>query len=561
MRARVLLLIEFVLMDCFMCRLISLFIVTMLIALSAHGEPQLERVSTSRGNAVAEQIHQQCHRLLLQKSSSGGTARELMNIRLERFYSVRGFQPLWTTRKVVDELITAVEESAADGLLPSDYHLATIREYENHPPVTPQEIAQYDLFLTKSFLTLASHLRYGKVDPLRLYSSWNINDVKNFRSLDETLRHAVEQESVMLIVKELLPQDANYDLLKKGLARYRTIARYGGWPVLSTGPTMKPGFRDSRITVLRQRLKISGDLHVQDKDTVSVYTQDMVEAVKRFQKRSGLDVDGSVGVATLRVMNIPVEHRIAQIRVNLERYRWFLHDLAPTCILVNIAGYSLQYLENGKYRWGTRVIVGQPLRETPVFKATMAHIVFNPKWVVPATILAKDVLPALHKDHFYLKKKQLRVVGEDGATVNPDSVNWSHYSATNLPYRLQQRSGDKGALGRIKFLMPNRHTIYLHDTPGKELFDKSSRAFSSGCIRVQNPAELARLVLHDSLNWSSAKIQEVIAKGKTRTVIVRQQIPVFLLYLTTLPSGEEIQFRDDIYNRDKGVLKLLNQPL
>ena len=544
-----------------MCRLISLFFLTMLIALPAHGEPQLESERSSRSNPVVEQIHQQCHRLLQQKSSAGGTARELMNIRLQRFYSVRGFQPLWTNGKMIDALITAVEESAADGLNPSDYQLAHIREVAAHPPLSPEQMARFDLLLTKSFLTLASHLRYGKVDPQSLYSSWNINEVKNFSSLDETFRRAVDQESVTLLLKELRPQDANYDLLKKGLARYRSIAHHGGWPVLSAGPTMKPGFRDSRISVLRQRLKVSGDLHVQDTDTVSVYTQEMVEAVKRFQKRSGLDADGSVGVATLRVMNIPVEHRIEQIRVNLERYRWFLHDLEPTCILVNIAGYSLQYLENGRYRWGTRVIVGQPLRETPVFKATMGYIVFNPKWVVPATILAKDVLPALNKDHAYLKKKQLRVVGEDGTTVNPDSVNWSQYSATNLPYRLQQRSGDKGSLGRIKFLMPNRHTVYLHDTPSKELFAKSSRAFSSGCIRVQNPAELARLVLQDSIRWSSTKIQEAINTGKTRTVVIPKQIPVFLLYLTTVPSGEELQFRDDIYNRDKKVLKLLNKPL
>ncbi len=533
----------------------------MLIALPANGEPQLESERPFRGNGIEEQIQQQCERLLLQKSPPSGTAKELMNIRLERFYSARGFQPLWTNPKMVDELISTVEESAADGLLPSDYHLAPVREYEAHPPLSPEEMAQYDLLLTKSFLTLASHLRYGKVDPVRLDSSWNINEVKNFSSLDETLRRAIEQESVALIVKELRPQDANYDLLKKGLARYQAIASHGGWPVLPEGPTMKLGFRDSRIAVLRQRLKVSGDFSGWVADSSTIYSQEIVEAVKRFQKRSGLDADGSVGVATLRVMNIPVEHRIEQIRVNLERYRWFLNDIEPTCILVNIAGYSLQYLENGRYRWGTRVIVGQPLRQTPVFRATMEHIVFNPKWVVPATILAKDVLPALHKDHSYLKKKQLRVVGNDGATVNPDSVDWSHYSATNLPYRLQQRSGDKGALGRIKFLMPNRHTIYLHDTPNKELFDKTGRAFSSGCIRVQNPAELARLVLRDSLNWSSAKIQEVIAQGKTRTVVIPKKIPVLLLYLTTVPSGEELQFREDIYNRDNKVLKLLNKHL
>ncbi len=544
-----------------MFRLIFFFFFTMFIAFSANGEPQAESARMYRSNAVAEKINKQCNRLLLQKSPTGETAKELMNIRLERFYATRGFQPFWTTGEMVDGLITAIEESAADGLNPSDYHLTHIREFAANPPVSSEQKAQYDLFFTKSFLTLASHLRYGKVDPVSLDSSWNINLVKDLNSLDERLRRAINRESVTLILKELRPQESNYDLLKKGLARYRAIARNGGWPILSPGPAMKLGVRDSRIALLRQRLKVSGDFSGLIADSSPIYSQEMVESVKRFQKRSGLDSDGAVGVATLRAMNIPVEHRIEQIRVNLERYRWFLQDLEPTSILVNIAGYSLQYLENGRCRWETKVIVGQPLRETPVFKANMKHIVFNPKWIVPTTILAKDILPYLNKDHSYLDKKQLRVVGEDGSTVNPESVDWSQYSATNLPYHLQQRSGNKNVLGRIKFLMPNNHTVYLHDTPDKKLFAKSNRALSSGCIRVEHPEELARLLMQDSIRWSSTKIQEAINTGKTKTVTIPIQIPVFLLYLTTVPGGEELQFYDDIYNRDKKVLKLLNKPL
>ncbi len=527
------------------------------------GQFQWGRDRPKEEEVVAKIIHDRCDRLLKQTNPAGGsgTERVLFNIRLERFYAARGFQPVWTKRKMVAELVEAVEESAYDGLNPSDYHLHKIREYYTNPPASPELEAQYDLFFSKAFLILASHLRYGKVRPASLEPGLNINGDKSLSALDARLQRAIESEKIAVVLKALHPQDANYDLLKKGLVRYQAIAGNGGWPVLASGSMLREGDRDRRIPALRHRLKVSGDIPVQNADTSSVYSREMVEAVKRFQQRNGVDVDGSVGAITLRVMNIPVERRIEQIRLNLERYRWFSGGLDSSCILVNIADYSLQYIENGEYRWKTRVIVGQPLRETPVFKANMQYIVFNPKWVVPATILAKDVLPAINNDSSYLDKKKLKVITPEGITINPASVDWSHYSAENLPYRLQQRSGDQGALGRIKFMMPNRYTVYLHDTSSKELFEKSRRAFSSGCVRVQYPEELARLLLQDTILWSRAKIQDAINTGKTRTVNLPQQIPVFLLYLTVIPKGEEIQFRDDIYNHDDKLLKALNKPI
>ncbi|MEI7695572.1 MAG: L,D-transpeptidase family protein [Chlorobium sp.] len=543
-----------------MFRLVSLFFLTMLIAFPAHGEMQAERERPFRGDEVAQKIQDYCQRQLVQKSATGITARELLIVRLDQFYSAGGYQPLWTNRQRVDELIAAVEGSAADGLNPSDYYLFRIRQSTADSLLSPAKQAQHDLLLTKAFLTLAGHLRYGKVDPEALEPYWKSHEKRDFRLLDETLQRVLAAGSITAVFQELRPQDANYDLLKKGLARYQAIAQLGGWPRLADGAVLKGGCRDKRIAVLRKRLELSGDLAAESADTSAVFSREMVEAVKRFQSRSGIEVDGSVGPATLRIMNIPVELRLNQICVNLERYRSFLHDLPPTCILVNIPGYYLQYIENSRYQWGTKVIVGQPLRQTPVFRAAVHSLVFNPKWVVPRTVLDKDVLPALNKDNSYLAKKQLRVVDEEGSTVDPASINWSQYSAANLPYHLQQRSGDKGALGRIKFLMPNPLTIYLHDTPGKELFDKSSRAFSSGCIRVQNPAELARLVLRDSLQWNQAKIQTAINTGKTTMVSLPQQIPVLLLYFTVVPNGQELLFREDIYNRDKRALRLLKSP-
>jgi len=522
---------------------------------------QIPSQSDAPAGIIPQHIHDRFDWLIRQKSPEGGRARALFNIRLESIYAARGFQPVWTTRIMVAELLSAVEDSFDDGLEPADYHLRDIRNYYNKPPATPEQMAACDILLTESFFTLASHLRYGKVNPETLDIHLNLRHERSRSALDEKLNAAIASQQIAAALKELRLQYPIYDKLKKGLARYRTIAREGGWPILAEGPMLQEGARESRVLILRQRLKVSGDLSLLNTDTSMVYSKEMVAGVKRFQERNGLEADGEVGASTLRVMNIPVTRRIDQIRLNLERYRWFLGDLEPTCILVNVADFTLRYVENGHYRWSTRVIVGKPGRETPLFKADMQYVILNPQWVIPPTILAKDALPALRKSSSYLYHKNLKIIDSNGSVVDPASVNWSEYSAGNFPYRLQQSAGDHGALGRIKFMLPNPYIVYLHDTPNKELFDETIRAFSSGCIRVQNPADLAVLVLRDSVSWSKEKILAAIKGGKTRTLFLSKWIPVYLLYLTTTDEGGKLHFLDDIYKRDDRLLKALNTPL
>lgn len=511
---------------------------------------------------IAEKIHGRVDRLRQKSLSlSGGREKSMFNIRLERFYAARGFQPVWTKRTMIAELIAAVEESANEGLDPADYHIRELRAGYANAPATPELAACYDLLLTNSFLSLASHLRFGKVDPETLDTHWNLRNERNRTTLENKLLHAVVSGQIGAALHELRLQSPQYEQLKKGLARYRTIARQGGWPVMAEGQNLQEGAREKRVLMLRQRLKVSGDIAPLNPDTSTVYNREMVDAVKRFQKRNGMDADGVVGTTTLRVMNIPVERRIDEIRLNLERCRWFLSDLEPTYVMVNIAAFNLQYVENGHSRWGTRVVVGKPQRETPLFKADMQYIILNPQWVIPPTILAKDALPALRKNSSYLNRKKLRIVASNGSIIDPASVNWSQYSAGNFPYRLQQSAGDHGALGRVKFMLPNKYIVYLHDTPSKELFAESKRAFSSGCIRVQNPVDLAALVLQDTLRWNRTKILAAINTGKTRTVQLPKRIPVYLVYLTATAEGDELLFRDDVYSRDEKLLKALNKPV
>ncbi|MBN1278790.1 MAG: L,D-transpeptidase family protein [Chlorobiaceae bacterium] len=515
---------------------------------------------SDKDSAVSDLLR--CHFEDQSRSGVSGTAEgKSFKNQLGRFYAARQYLPLWTEQRMIIELLHAIEGVRGDGLNPNDYHIGRLRRLFDNPSRTSAELVRDDLLMTDAFLTLAYHLRFGKVDPERIDPDWNLDGSTRRTALEYRLQRAIMSGRIKDVLDELRPGHPEYVQLKKGLARYRAIAKAGNWQRIPDGVTFRAGIRDSRIPLLRKRLRESGDLSAAVVDTSNVYSAVMVEAVKRFQKRNGLEVDGIAGTVTVQQLNISASERVDQIRLNLERYRWFISDVSPTYVLVNIPEFSLQYIENGNIRWSTRVIVGKPYRETPVFKADMQYIVFNPQWVIPPTILAKDALPAIRKNLSYLNRKRLQVIDSKGMVVNPESINWSQYTGSNFPYRLQQSAGDHGALGRIKFMMPNKHIIYLHDTPTKDLFEKSSRTLSSGCIRVEKPLNLAELVLQDSVKWSRTAIESAIATGKTRTVYLPRRIPVFLLYLTAVAGGDSVLFRQDVYQRDSRLLKALDTPV
>jgi len=482
------------------------------------------------------------------------------NAFLADFYRSNDFSPVWVKRSRIAEMLDAIKRVEADGLLPQDYHLSAIQEFYDNSPDTPFLKARYELLLTDAMFKLSYHLLHGKVDPEKLDSNWNLSEGANGNGLAGMLRNALAGDSLAATIAQLQLKHPSYNSLKQGLARYRRLAAEGGWGTVPEGPSIKEtGQYDVRIPALRSRLEISGEIERLSKVDTSYaaeamrYSAGLKEAVKKFQNRHGLQEDGAVGPKTLQALNVPVEKRVEQIRINLERYRWFVQKLEPTYILVNIAGFNITYFEQGAFKWGSRVIVGEPFWKTPVFKAQMQYIIFNPSWNVPPGIFRKEALPAIRKDPAYLSRNGLQVVDRSGNVVNPGSVNWSSGAQS---YRLRQPPGSRNALGRVKFMFPNKHLVYLHDTPGKHLFDKSSRAFSHGCIRLQNPLDLAEVLL----GWSADKVQETVSAGKTRTIHLPKQIPVFLLYLTAVAEGDEVQFKNDVYSRDASVLQALNSP-
>ena len=279
------------------------------------------------------------------------------------------------------------------------------------------------------------------------------------------------------------------------------------------------------------------------------------QAVIHFQHRHGLKEDGVVGKETLAALNVPVEDRIDQIRVNLERARWVLRDTGNPFVLVDIAGFRVSFNKDNKAIWSCKAQVGQPYRDTPVFRSKITHIELNPAWVVPPTIFKKDILPAVRKDPSYLDKKGLKILNSQGSEVNPKTVNWSLYPARPFPYTLRQNPGARNALGRIKIIFPNPYSVYMHDTPHKELFASEERTFSSGCIRLEKPFELSELLLDDPSRWSPENIMKAAESGKTRILTLPRPVTILLLYVTVEVDKDGIvYFKKDPYNRDSAVL-------
>lgn len=478
-------------------------------------------------------------------------------------YRKNRFQPLWTDRRNLTQLLTAIAGSAEEGLIPDDYHLQAISRYGHELETAPSraKLLEYDLLLSDALMLLAQHKRHGKVNPREVEERLNLDSPAPRPSLIDTFLNALRTATVRKALDELEPAHPAYASLKRALSRYRKIAGSGGWQSVPPGPSLKPGMRDDRVQALRARLAVTGDLTWESAHPL-FYDEVLAGAVRAFQTRHHLEADGIAGKATLAAMNIPVAGRISQIRVNLERARWVMHDMPDSSIVIDIAGFNLQYYHQNRLVWKTRVMVGEPFNQTPVFRSAITYLVLNPTWTIPPDILKNETVPRILTEKDYLAKQRLRVLTASGEEVNPATVPWGQYLGKRPPYTLRQDAGPDNALGLIKFIFPNPYHVYLHDTPSKSLFDKARRAFSHGCIRVQHPLDLGKmLIANDPGNpTSAARFDQILASGKTSTIFLKEPLPIFLMYLTANAENGQVQFMPDLYQRDQGILDALNGP-
>jgi murein L,D-transpeptidase YcbB/YkuD len=387
---------------------------------------------------------------------------------------------------------------------------------------------------------------------------WNLaREVHGFEPAVEMQRMLDSGDLYGMLEREK-PDHPYYVGLKSELARYRRIAAAGGWPVVPAGPALRPGSVDARVAILRRRLATTGDVSARLDDTSTRYDSSLAVAVRGFQQRMGLTDDAVVGEGTRRGLNVPVERRIQQLRLNMERGRWVLHHIDSTFVVVNVAGFSVAYVRGGRTVWRANAVVGTPYRRTPIFRDSISYLVFNPTWTVPPGILARDMLPRLKRGGLPALPTGMRVLNRSGRVVDASRIDWSRYSASSFPFILRQDPGPANALGRVKFMFPNRYLVYLHDTPSRQLLDETARAFSSGCIRVERPFELAALLLED-VGWTMDSITRAVDSRRTRTVNLRRRIPVLLLYWTAWVDDEgRMNFRDDIYGRDARLARALD---
>ncbi|MDA5195128.1 L,D-transpeptidase family protein [Govanella unica] len=471
----------------------------------------------------------------------------------QRFYAARQFAPVWTEPRMVDELLAGLAGMADDGLDPEDYALGRLKAERAALGAKGSDgsrEAAFDVLATRAFIHALFHLNRGKLDPSDI-APRPIDATAELQRILDGLGRGEVQELFALA----RPQSPLYSKLREGLKNLRSVAAAGGWPVIASGPALKAGMIDPRVGDLRKRLVVGGYLPAAAVASDS-YDPALVAAVQKFQTENQLDADGTVGEATLAALNVPVAARIDQIRVNLERARELLDTAVGDFVLVDIAGYKVSYYRDGKAIWSSRVQVGKPYRQTPVFKSQITYITLNPTWTVPPTILKNDVLPKIRHNKGYLAAQHMRVLNAQGQEISPRSVDWNNPRGITL----RQDAGPWGALGQVAIRFPNPYAVYLHDTPHQELFGKAQRDFSSGCIRTEQPFELVYLLFNASDVASKAVIDDAVKTGKTQTRTLPKPVPLMLIYWTVnIEDDGRITFKPDIYDRDPAVLAALNK--
>lgn len=515
--------------------------------------------------SASEHIRQRVEQMMFNESTQIDGVQILTGEILDDLYAGRAYEPVWQDADHIRQLEDLSRLAYENGLDPDDYPLDAVRALLDSPtPLTDIEKADLDILASETLIRIGYQLRFGKVNPNGLFSDWNfIRQLQSGEQRNHTIVEIAHGGSLVDGVSPWISDSPLYANMRKALARYRLIQSQGGWNEVPAGETLRQGDDDPRVPALRSRLMAEGDLE-KASNTTTGFDSELHAAVVRFQTRHGLDADGVVGKRSFAALNVPIEQRIDQIRAALERGRWVMEQVEVSggkFVLVNVASAQLAFMRNGRADFVTRVQVGKPYRQTPVFHGDIQYLVFNPTWTVPPTILRQDVLPKLLADaDGYLTEKNMDLLDRDGNKVDHTAIDFSQLSGRNFPYIVRQRPGPWNALGQVKFIFPNSHFVFLHDTPSQALFDRVGRAFSSGCIRVEQPFELAQLVMDDP-NWDQPAFQAVLDTARERTVHLKQPLAVFLMYWTAMadPDGS-VRFYEDIYGRDAVLLEAMAQP-
>ncbi|MGB6231317.1 MAG: L,D-transpeptidase family protein [Litorimonas sp.] len=434
-----------------------------------------------------------------------------------------------------DAMIAAIESVADHGLDPADYHLATLKEYGTQGDDS-------SLYALDAWMSAASHIAFGKLSPTSVEPDWTAKGRQ--ADLVAHLMDAVETGRLADSFDRLAPQHAAYQSLRAELVRRNDGPVVNDIAILP-GETLRSGMTTPRVGGVQMRLGLP---------STDMFDDATEAAVMAFQRENGLDADGLVGPATLRALNRGGSQARDQLRVNLERWRWLPDDLGRRHVRVNIADFSVQAWKDGAVDRVHGAIVGRTYRKTPVFSDAVSYLVLNPWWETPRSLATRDKLPLFKRDPAAVQRLGFQVLDRDGQVVNASSVDWNAIPAGTMPYRIRQAPGERNALGQVKIMFPNKHNVYLHDTPDRGLFAQRQRAFSSGCIRTQDPIDLSEWLLAETPGWDRMRIDAALDSRRETRVDLAQKVPVHILYMTAVSDAAGVRFVDDIYDRDAAVL-------
>ncbi|GAA4315650.1 L,D-transpeptidase family protein [Christiangramia aestuarii] len=475
--------------------------------------------------------------------------------RLIEFYNNNEYEPVWSNRKLRDDLFRNIENIEEEGLFFEDYHGEQLQELLTSINTnTEEENNLLEILLTDSFFRLSEDLANGKLNPRKIYEIWG--SPANEIDPTQLLKSAIASEDIDAALESVKPNHIVYKGLKKALKEYKK-EDWRNTPAtrIEPGKLIKPGEEDPRIFSVTKRLAELGYYKAEIDSSNTKFNKSIQDALKEFQKEHDLQIDALLGESTIKNLNYTKEDRLHQLLVNMERWRWYPRDLGDHYIIVNIPNYELNVVKNGDTIRTHKTVVGKNYRKTPVFSDQIEYVIYNPTWTIPPTIKKNDVIPGASKDIGYLRKKNIKIYDGSGNTVDPASVDWSSSKARSYTYR--QPAGATNPLGIVKIIYPNEHMIYLHDTPSKNLFEDNARAASSGCVRVQDALGLAEYLLSDQEKYDKKKIEDILKSGKTTEIPVTQTVRVHHFYWTAFQKKDTTKFIDDIYDLDRQLWELL----